>query len=457
MKRRSILALVVFVLVAAPVIAIIWTLIEPRYQAKGEVRVRPIIPRLVFKTDDNGMIPFYDSFVNTHVSIIRSHTVLQRVLDQREVQQTQWYRKPRIPLLQRFSDKPPTLMERLLDTLSVEPRLQTEIIDVSFTDPSVKDAKVIVDAVLEEYIKYIREKTNAEENKLYQQLNEQYRSLQNQIQSQEKTTAMLLRSLGTDTPQELISGKRLRLDDTQARLSDLRQRIVVLEWDARQATTDGSNMVVAVVSMNEKQPKYHVDAEWRQRDIEVRTIRHNIATSLVKPSNPDMIRVHKDLGFAEELLKLREEQLDEQWRDRPKNVVGSPMSIIDASDPNYVTGVIEYQLARAKREEQLLREQYNKQRAEFEQLFQKAQLLEQQNNALQHKRELFDAVRRRRDQKNMERNVPGPIEIGAPAFASTRPYKDHRIIFTAIALVLGLGIGVCVRFLSRRRASSPNA
>jgi len=314
-----------------------------------------------------------------------------------------------------------------------------------------------VDAVLVEYIKYIWEKTNAEDSKFYQQLNEQYRSLQNQIQSQEKTTAILLRSLGTDTPQELISGKRLRLDDTQARLSDLRQRIVVLEWDARQATTDGSNMVVAVASMNEKQPKYHVDAEWRQRDIEVRTIRHNIATSLAKPSNPDMIRVHKDLGFAEELLKLREEQLDEQWRDRPKNVVGSPMSIVDASDPNYVTGVIEYQLARAKYEEQLLSEEYVKQQAEFKALFNTAQLLEKQNNALRHTRELFDAVRRRRDQKNMERNVPGPIEINAPAFASARPYKDHRIMFTAIALVLGLGISLCVRFLLRRPGSSPNA
>ena len=89
MKRQSILALGVFVLAAAPAIAIIWTQVVLKYQATGEVRVRPIIPYLVFKTEDSGMIPLYESFVNTQVSIIRSQAVLQRALGRREVQQTQ--------------------------------------------------------------------------------------------------------------------------------------------------------------------------------------------------------------------------------------------------------------------------------------------------------------------------------------------------------------------------------
>jgi len=449
MKRQSILVLVVFVLVAAPAIAIIWTQVVPKYQAKAGVRVRPIIPYLVFKTEDSGMIPFYDSFVNTQVSIIRSQTVLQRVLDRREVQQTQWYKKPRIPLVQRLRDNPPTLIERLQDTLSVKPRPQTEIIDVSFTDPSAKDAKIIVDAVLEEYIRYIGEKTNADEDKLFQQLTEQYRSLQNQIQGQQATSAAILRLLGTDTPQELISGKRLHLDQTQARISELRQRITLLEWDARQADVGDINMAI------EKQPKYHLDAEWRKRDIDVRTIRHDIASSAVVPKHPDATRIQRDLAFAEELLKLRETQLDEQWRDRPKNVAGEQMSFADAGDPNYVKGMIEHQLARAKHEEKLLSDQYHRQQAEFKSLFENAQLLEKENNALLHKRELLNAVRQRLDQKNMERGVPSPIEV-MHASVSSKPYKDRRIIFTAIALVLALGMGLCVRFLFRRRARSGN-
>ncbi len=58
MKRQSILLLVVFVLVAAPAIAAIWTQVVPKYRARAEVRVRPIIPYLVFRTEDSGMIPY---------------------------------------------------------------------------------------------------------------------------------------------------------------------------------------------------------------------------------------------------------------------------------------------------------------------------------------------------------------------------------------------------------------
>jgi hypothetical protein len=455
MKRQSILVLVVFVLVAAPAIAAIWTQIEPQYQARAEVRVRPIIPYLVFKTEDNGMIPFYDSFVNTQVSIIRGLTVCQRVLDRKEIQATQWYKKPQQSLVERLRGNPTTAMERLLGTLLVRPRPRTEIIDVSFIDPSVNDAKVTVDAVLNEYIKYNEETTNAEEDEIYRQLTEQFRSLQTQIQSQEKITADISNLLGTETPQELIVSKRLRLDGTQARLSDLRQRIAVLERSAKQAITDDSNNVAAVAPANSiaKQSKYYEDADWRMLDANVRTIRHKIDTSLLTPKHPDAVLAQKDLAFAEESLKLREAQLDEQWRDRPKNLAGAPTTIADAGDPNYVKGMIELQLDQTKYEEKLVNEEYSRQQEEFQEFFKNAQTLEKENNALRHKRELFDAVRRRLDQKNMERNVAGSIKINALAFISSKPYNDRRIMFTAIALVLGLGIGVGAGFLFRRRAS----
>lgn len=86
--------LTIFVLVSAPIIAFVWTQTVLKYQARAEVRVRPIIPFLVFRTEESGMIPLYDSFKNTQVSIMRSMTVLQRVLDQKEIQETEWFQTP---------------------------------------------------------------------------------------------------------------------------------------------------------------------------------------------------------------------------------------------------------------------------------------------------------------------------------------------------------------------------
>ena len=73
-----------FVLVAAPAVTAIWMFTVPKYTAKGEIRVRPIIPQLVFRTEDNGAIPFYQSYLNTQVAVMRSPAVLDKVLDQED-------------------------------------------------------------------------------------------------------------------------------------------------------------------------------------------------------------------------------------------------------------------------------------------------------------------------------------------------------------------------------------
>jgi uncharacterized protein involved in exopolysaccharide biosynthesis len=170
----------------------------------------------------------------------------------------------------------------------------------------------------------------------------------------------------------------------------------------------------------------------------------------------DMVRMEKDLEFAQELLRLREAQLDEQWRDRLKDAPGAPITTGGAGGPGYEERPVslEYQLARAKRQEQLLRAEWDKQQVEFRRLFESAQLLEKENNALGHKRALFDAVRQRLDRKNMERNVPGPIEILTWAGTPSEPHNDRRLAFTAMALVASSAMGAGAAFLSRRKGTA---
>jgi len=242
-KNGAILVWLLFVLLAGPVIALIWTQIVPQYQARAEVRVRPIIPRLVFNTEDNGMIPLYDSFVNTQVSLIRSPTVLQRVLDQSVVQDTQWYKNTPRTLLRRLRGNQIPPIERLRESLSVRPRPRTEIIDISFVDPSSKEAKIIVDAVLEQYIRYTALKSDATRDDIFQKLTQQKTELTNAIAYKERGIAALRKSLGGNSAGELISTRRLRIDETQARLRELRQSITLLEWETSRSGVADDNDV----------------------------------------------------------------------------------------------------------------------------------------------------------------------------------------------------------------------
>ena len=455
MRRQSILVLVVFVLVIASAVAAIWTQVIPEYRAKAEVRVAC----LIFRTEDSGM---YDSFVNHVISFMRSSVVLQCAWNQQEVLETRWYKKPRKSLVQRLLGNPPTSpTERLRDNLSVWYRKETELIDVTFMDSSAKDAKLILDTVLKQYIIYIGDGSYTPKDKLYHELVDRHTSLKNEIEGRETVIAGLRKSLGTETPQELVSRQRIRLDETQARLSKLQQSIAISKWKRKeledlmkQANADDSND--ASTGKMEKQAVYYEDTEWRKLDINVRTIRHQIANSLLTPKNPDMVRMTKNMEFAEELLRLREAQLDKQWRDRLKNTAGEPIATIVARGLNYEEGLrtLEYQLARAQQEEKLLLAETEKQQREFQGVFESVQLFEKENNALLHKRALLAAVRQRLDQKNMNAERPrfNGIEVLSWASVSSKPYKDRRIVFTAMTLVIGsIGVGFTGWLLKRKR------
>ena len=441
--KRLILMLAVFVLVAAPIIAGIWTLIVPKYEARGEVRVRPVIPRLVFKTEDNGVIPFYESYVNTQVSLIRSLTVLRRVLDQPEVQRTQWYRNPGKTLVQRLTGDAIPPLERLKEGLCVQPRPQTEIIDVSFVDPIAKDAKLTVDAVLQQYRMYIGRQSSDTEDRLYRELTSQYNSLEGEIKAREAVCSQLCKQLGTPAPQELISRRVVHLEETQARLSELRNRVAMLTWQMKE--TAGASDGSSPVRQSQGKPKYHEDAEWRKLDIAARTIRHEIDADPRDPNDPGALRAQRDLAFAQELLRLREAQLDEQWNDRIRDMAGREEGVVS----------VERQLALAKMEEQLLCAEFEKQKADFNDLFVRVQSLEREETDLRHKRALYDAVRQRLDQKNIERNVPNAIEVVALAHCPSKPSHDHRILFTAGAIILGLCVAGGTGVLTRRRNNIP--
>ncbi len=442
--------LLIFILTAAPLLALIWTQIVPKYQARAEIRVRPIISYIVYK-DESGMIPLYSSFLNTQVSIIRGMTVLQRVLDQPDIQNTSWYKKPQESLLSKLSGNKIPPMERLRDDLSVSPRSQTEIIDVSFVAINAKEAKLIVDSVLDKYLQYVKDKSDATEDVLYRQLSDEKTKLEREIQGSEKLIQERLKALGTSSPEELVTSKRNIVEEIAQKLIQVQQAIAILEWDQKKINelinnekerSGDSNDVLAAMP---EERQYYNDPEWRTLERDVRTIKFQIETSKFTANNPKLLELQENLEFAEELLKLRELQIDTQRRSMPN----SEMALTGGSGLDYNTQLnnIEYQKERAKREEQILTENLSKQQEEFELVFNSAQSLAKDKSDLEYTRQKYELVRQRWDQKNMERNVPGSIEILTNAFVASEPYNDRRIVFSMMVLCLAAGLGIAVSFL----------
>lgn len=560
----------VSLLLAVPAIAAIWLLVAPEYRARAEIRVRPIIPRLVFKTDENGTIPLYTSYMNTQIAILRSPTVLRRVLDQENVRATRWFAEP--PGLPFGRPAPP--IERLNDVLVVRPRPRTEIIDVVFTARRAKEAEIIVDAVLDQYMVHNRYMVDETEDRMYQQLRAEYASLEAEISGGENVVALLRKELGTGEPDELVARKRLRVDETEARLKSIRQRLALLavqnrylqqgrrvdeasalererlrfvryvqtlpvaaraeldrrlevertaldrraaecaellaeapatsqpapiaagddaapaepdavtadvararlevlrdqiemiDWQRQELAglLDAAPETTEVAAVAPGAPPFSDDEEWRRLDEEVKKAQHayDQAARSYQPTHPRMEALAGALDFATELRDARERQLAREHAEQlaASDDAGDAVIAADPPDDDEArTGMdyrsrlmaIDAELALLSHKEKLVEQELKREREDFERTFASARTLEKEERALAHKGRLFQAVRERLDQKAMERDVPGSIEVLNRAFAPTSPSRDRRKVLTAMALCLAVGAGFVTAYFRAYR------
>jgi polysaccharide biosynthesis transport protein len=454
----------IFILVSAPIVYGIWKFTIPEYQAHGEIRVQPIVPYFVFRTEDSGQIPLYESYMNTQVSLMRSINVLMRVLDRQEVKETQWFTVPKQSVIQKIKQSQPDLpLERLRAALTVFPRARTEVIDADFLSENGQEAELILNAVLDEYIKYIAEINDSSDDAIFRKLNDEYKKSDEEIRGLETSISKIQAQLGTNLPEQLIAAKRLRLDQTQADLKAIQNEIVLLKWQEQHLTKtisdpDPNDLTGTTLAQESRKPKYYEDEEWRSLDIQLRTARHDVETAKKRfaETNLEMTRYHDEVKFAEDLMRVREKQLDELWENRSE-----PQIVSETGDPvntEISLQMVSSQLARKRQEEILLHADYNSQKEECNQIFLTASMLEQEQRALNHKRSFFASVRDRLEQKSMERNVPGSISILTQATASSAPVKDRRFVFSVMALFMGLALGCSVayfRLLTYQKINTP--
>lgn len=450
--RRTIIA--VALLIAVPALLAIWTLIEPQYLAVGQVRVRPIIPHLVFKIDESGTIPFYQSYLNTQVGVMRSPTVLQRALDQADVQDTAWYKSS-----EPFWRAEGTKLERLREDLTVEPRGMTELIDVSVSATSGRDSAVIVNAVLGQYIKYLSETSDEGADMMFRQLVKQYRLLETEIRGRQEMIAKLRKHLGTGDPRELVSQRRVRLDQTLAGLNSVRRTLAMAKLrrkDLRERLNVAESPPENEIGGLASKPQQHDDPEWSRLSLAAKRARHEVdlARQRLGYAHPKLLALEKQAKFAEELLASRERQLTERWRLYPPKQLGPvvhpgvpPVLALELEDTEWQVKLLSY-------EEKLMDKDLNKQKSSWESTFDRAQILDVELSAIRQKRRLYDAVRNRLEQKRMERNVPGSIEVLARAVVPALPARDRRAILTVLSLMASLAAGLTAAFL---RASSDSS
>ncbi len=448
--RRKWTILAVFLLIAVPATTAIWLWGKPQYRARATVEISPTNPRILYKTEDNGLIPMYQQYLNSQVGIIASNKVLQRVVERKDLQETTWYQHAPWQFLT-SADSP---LERLRHDLEVQPRGRTFLIDIDFVATVPADARVIVDAVLEEFKAESQNRVKDTDMLVLGTLESTLGELEVSIAGREKVAEGLRRDIGTNTPQKLVSQKRLRLDELEARMQEVTRQLELAKWrrerlvraDAPDPTGADDALDAENAAAREEvlaRRSWENDPEWLRLHRALQDARLQLdveGQQRLGQAHPTMVRLKEQARLLEQQLNDRQDQL-------------AQLAPLAAGTTSGAGGGLPEPIRLARRaallekEKALLEQALNEQRNRFAVEFEKARQLVRENEILQEQKSKASIVRRRLDEKETERGPVALIREVSRPLTPSRPYRDRRPIWTGLAGLAGLLAGVALAFM----------
>lgn len=445
MLRQKWLMLGIFVLVSGLAVPPVWLLIKPLYESRAVIEVSPIVSRLVYQTDQNGVVPFYESFLNTQVSRIRSSRVLQRVLDQPDIKASHWYTVEGEALLGR----PLQPYERLLQCLSVQPRPRTNLIDVSVGTQRPAEAQLIVNEVVKQFLDDVKSTGQDEATKLVETLKTEKKAREDRIKYL-RTQSVSVERPGLLSSEQVLSTLSSQLSLLESRRAEVQREAGLMRWKKDRITPTASTTTTAPASAPaadvDEFNRFAADSEWHRLNAEKE--KAQLALTVARLNLGDGSSRVKELllvaDHADRLLREREDDL----RKHPGLAAASqpaapylPTTVADIVDPH----ILADRIAAREEEVRLLDEDIKAKQAELRSVQQSGV----NEDALKHEEEVYEDVTKRLNALEMESksNAPTRIERVADGLAPSMPSKDRRVLMTLMALCGAAGCAAGVGYL----------
>jgi capsular exopolysaccharide synthesis family protein len=294
---------------------------HPRYTAQGKVLVLGTV-----EDTAAGMLresSSLDSFslpmeVRLHTAMLKDSLLFTKVLQNpnTDVRTTLWFK--------RFSAIQDAKQD-LADQLDVTSTPDSRLIDVSMTDSDPNSCKVIVQSVVDQYIKNEQEKNRDRQYSLNQDLEQQRITQEDKVKLIDGDISDLqadLNTAGITGTMNKISMKDLELEEL---LKDLQG--TTLEW---QAATQQYNAINAQIEADPDQvPAIEEQVDKDPKVMQLRQIQNNVDMSLAQDAGGTMLSDSPTLQSAQKNKTMIDQRLasaEAQARSRYKTEIVEEMS-----------------------------------------------------------------------------------------------------------------------------------
>jgi capsular exopolysaccharide synthesis family protein len=428
--RRWYIVLITFLVICATGMPAIWLLIKPMYAATVAVRVAPIISSILFSDrDSEGVIPMYTNFVNTQADLIKSDQVLQRVADDLMDKKLVFFKGVANPIAK--------LRKALMDEdISVATDRNSELIKITMKSRDSTEAAQIVDAFVKAYmaIEVSREAQGGDQKLAV--LENEHKVLADKMERLRRTIHQMAEEYGSTALTDRQEIMLQRVANLQAELTTIQTRKITLE--AQQQL--GQQQEISPDKL------FKMRYEFINADPTVQVISTNIteldqglivAKQTLAPTNPELQR-------KAELLEALKNRLEEKRLEIGKTFNELMSQELAKSHEDQLANV-KAELEQIANYEKRLQDMLDKESADAIELGRKHLAIQDQQEQLELTKELYDTVRRRIQELEMERKRPARISIAYNA--NIAPVPNKRLKFTAALIFASLAAGCFLAFL----------
>ena len=143
---------------------------KPKFMSRGLISIAPVLPRMIYNSENSNVMPMFDAFIGTQVELMSSQRVLQKAMESDE-----WKAEGR-----GFTPEAQTDFSDALDVLRPA---RTNMVLVTFTDGSPDAAVVAVRAVIDAYEEIYVERDIQSDNDRKQMLETRRGVLNNKLKA----------------------------------------------------------------------------------------------------------------------------------------------------------------------------------------------------------------------------------------------------------------------------------
>jgi Mrp family chromosome partitioning ATPase len=393
---------------------------RPLYETTAQLRIQAVTPRILYSTDLTGMMPMYEQYFNTQMHVISSKRVLSLASEQAD-----WRALGHGALSAK--------------DLVVENPSGTDLIELTYSDPTPDGALAGARSVLEAYLQVYHEQEKAEEDVRLRVLIERRENLYHELGDINNQVMAIANNYGTDSLEPMRDANFKRLDRVEDMLKNIEGMIVVGEPGKTGESVVENARALTVKEIAEVDPQmrlYVSEKEELERSIEMLRGRYGSEYLAVRQAAQRLEGIEQ--GIEKYARQFRDSQPPDAIR-RPWEAEGVPAVV---------------SLAQLRERQKRLQKLFDSDQTEAIKLGQDELRLRKFQLQAKEVQERLDETRTRIEQLNVEATAAGRVFIVTSGELPTKPTKDSRIKMAAMAggggAMIGFALVALLAMLDRR-------